>query len=180
MGHPRRIAKKYSTPKHPWRAERIQEENRLQREYGLKNKKEIWKAHAYLRDIRRQARKLLALRTRQAEVERTQLINRLVRLGLLKGDEGIDEILALTTTDILDRRLQTIVYKKGLSATINQARQFIVHGHVAIGGQRVTAPSYLVRVDEEKDIKLLKNLKPKAAKEKKAQEKKEEEGEPGG
>jgi small subunit ribosomal protein S4 len=156
MGHPRRITKKYSAPKHPWRAERIQEESEIERKYGLKNKREIWKAHAYLRDTRRQARKLLALRTKQSEIERTQLINRLVRLGLLKADAGIDDILVLKTTDILERRLQTVVYKIGLASTITQARQFITHGHVEIAGRKVTAPSYLVMSEEEKNIALSK------------------------
>lgn len=157
MGHPRRITKKYSAPKHPWRAERIEEERGIEREYGLKNKKEIWKAHAYLRAIRRQARRLLALKTVQSEVEKAQLMSRFVRLGLLKADAGIDDILALKTTDILERRLQTIVYKTGLASTINQARQLIVHGHVKIEGRKVTAPSYLVKAGEEKDITLSKS-----------------------
>jgi hypothetical protein len=74
MGHPRRISKKYSAPKHPWRAERIQEEKGIGKTYGLKNKKEIWKAHAYLRAIRQQARTLLAKKTPQSNVEKTQLI----------------------------------------------------------------------------------------------------------
>ena len=127
MGQPRRITKKYSTPKHPWRAERIEEESKIQREYGLKNKKEIWKAHASLRSARQQARTLLAKTTPQAEVERAQLIARLVRLGLLKHDAGIDDILVLSTKDFLNRRLQTLVYKKGHASTIGQARQFISH-----------------------------------------------------
>jgi small subunit ribosomal protein S4 len=152
MGHPRRISKKYSTPKHPWRAERIQEEKGIERKYGLKNKKEIWKAHAYLRSVRQQARKLLAQRTAQSEVEKAQLMARLVRLGLLKPDAGLDEILALKTTDFLDRRLQTKVYNLGIASTINQARQLITHGHVMIKGKKVTAPSYLIRGEEETQI----------------------------
>jgi small subunit ribosomal protein S4 len=164
MGHPRRISKKYSAPKHPWRAERIQEEKGIGKTYGLKNKKEIWKAHAYLRAIRQQARTLLAKKTPQSNVEKTQLIDRLVRLGLMKPDEGIDDILVLTTTDILNRRLQTLVHKlglastisqaRGLASTISQARQLISHGHVMIKGTKVTSPSYLVLAQEEKHIAL--------------------------
>jgi small subunit ribosomal protein S4 len=158
MGHPRRISKKYSTPKHPWRAERIEEERGIGRKYGLKNKKEIWKAHANLRDVRGQARKLLAARTAQSEVEKAQLMARLLRLGLLKPDMGIDDILALRTTDFLDRRLQTIVHKLNFSSTIKQARQFITHGHVTINGKRVTSPSYVVRAEEESKIKLIRDF----------------------
>lgn len=154
MGHPRKITKKYSTPKHPWRAERIQEEKAIERKYGLKNKREIWKSHAYLSAIRQQARKLLASRTHQGELERVQLLARLVRLGLLKEGSGIDDVLALKTADILERRLQTQVFKKNFASTINQARQFITHGHVLLNGEKVTAPSYLVRADEENLITL--------------------------
>ncbi|MCQ4335807.1 MAG: 30S ribosomal protein S4, partial [Sulfolobales archaeon] len=46
-------------------------------------------------------------------------------------------------------RLQTIVFKKGLARTIHQARQLIVHGHIAIGGRRVTSPGYIVKKSEE-------------------------------
>ncbi len=158
MGHPRRITKKYSTPKHPWRAERIAEEKEIERKYGLKNKKEIWKAHASLRAARQQARKLLAQKTAQAEIERAQLIARLVRLGLLKPDAGVDDILALTTTDFLDRRLQTVVHKLNLASTLSQARQFITHGHVLIKGKKVTAPSYPVRAEEETQITLTREF----------------------
>jgi len=158
MGHPRRITKKYSTPKHPWRAERIKEEKEIGRKYGLKNKKEIWKAHASLRAARHQARTLLTQRTAQSDVERAQLLARLVRLGLLKPDAGIDDILALTTRDLLDRRLQTIVYKQGRASTIDQARQFITHGHVLLKNKKVTSPSYLVKAEEENQISLIREF----------------------
>jgi len=158
MGQPRRISKKYSTPKHPWRAERIEEESKIQREYGLKNKKEIWKAHGSLRAARQQARSLLAKTTSQAEVERDQLLARLVRIGLIKPDAGIDDILTLSTKDFLNRRLQTLVYKKGYASTIGQARQFISHGHVTIKGKKVTAPSYLVKAEEEGQIALTREF----------------------
>ncbi len=78
-----------------------------------------------------------------------------MRLGLLKPDGGIDDVLALKTTDFLDRRLQTFVNRSGLTSTIGQARQLITHGHVRIRGRKVTAPSYLVRAEEEKDITLV-------------------------
>jgi small subunit ribosomal protein S4 len=158
MGHPRRITKKYSTPKHPWRVERIKEEKEIERKYGLKNKREIWKAHETLKAVRQQARSLLAKKTSQAEVERAQLMARLVRLGLLKPDAGIDDSLALKTTDFLDRRLQTIVFKLGKASTINQARQFINHGHVLIKGKKVTVPSYIVRAEEENQITLTRDF----------------------
>jgi small subunit ribosomal protein S4 len=59
---------------------------------------------------------------------------------------------SLKITDILERRLQTQVYRQGLANTIRQARQFITHGHIQVAGQRVTVPSYLVKRGDEMTI----------------------------
>jgi small subunit ribosomal protein S4 len=154
MGDPRKIKKKYSKPRHPWQADRIEEEKAILRNYGLRNKREIWRTEALLRGFRGQARRLLALKTEQAKKEEKQLLNRLNRLNLLKGDATLDDVLALKITDILERRLQTLVYRKGLARTMNQARQFIVHGHITVDGEKVTAPSFLVKADEEEKIEV--------------------------
>jgi len=148
VGHPRRLKKKYSSPKHPWREERIKEEHELIKKYGLKNITEVWKAKFKLRQIRSQARALLAFTGKEAEKRRKTLIGSLIKLGLLKQDATLDEVLALKVTDILDRRLQTIVYKKGIATAINEARQMIAHRHIKIGGRTVNAPGYLVKLDE--------------------------------
>ena len=152
MGDPRFNRKKYETPKHLWEADRIKEEWELQRKYGLKNKREIWKAKSLLRNFRGQARQLQAkLRygNPQAEKEQKLLFDKLIRLGILnESNATLDAVLSLTVEDILRRRLQTIVYLKGLARTPKQARQFIVHGHIAIGDKKVTIPSYLVRREE--------------------------------
>ena len=158
MGDPRRIKKKYQKPKHPWRADRLEEEKKILKTYGLKNKKEIWRAETLTRRFRRQARKLFALRTEQAKKEEKQLLDRLRRLNLLRGDATLDDALALKTEDILGRRLQTIVFKKGLARTVNQARQFIVHRHISVKGEKVTAPSYLVMADEEDKIQVAQGI----------------------
>ena len=63
MGHPRKARKKYDTPPHPWNADRIKEENKLLQKYGLKNKKEIWKAETTVKRYRRDARHLLGMLT---------------------------------------------------------------------------------------------------------------------
>jgi len=44
MGKPKFSRKKYETPSHPWQEDRIKAENELVKKYGLKNKKEVWKA----------------------------------------------------------------------------------------------------------------------------------------
>jgi small subunit ribosomal protein S4 len=153
MGDPKFLRRTYDTPKHPWEATRMEEERKLLDRYGLKNKRELWKAQSILRGIRRQARELQArLRAgeTQARRETEQLLGRLVRLGLLAaGAPTIDDVLALTTEDLLKRRLEWIVFSRGLAPTAYGARQWIVHGHFSIGDRRVTRPGYLVPPADE-------------------------------
>ena len=158
MGDPRKPRKKYDTPNHPWIKERIEREHELCRKYGLVNKKEVWKAETKLRNYRRQARRLISDTTEQGAKEAQQLFNVLKRYGILKKENPtLDDVLALTIEDILERRLQTIVFRKGLARTIKRARQLIVHGHIAVNGRKVTAPGYLVPVDEEGAIDFKSN-----------------------
>ena len=132
MGHPRKARKKYDTPPHPWNAERIKTENKLMSKYGLKNKKEIWKADTLVRKYSREARYLLGFSQDQVKVE--------------------TEILDLTVEDILRRRLQTIVFQKGLARTAKEARMFVVHGHIALNGKKLNSPSYVVKRGEEEAV----------------------------
>jgi small subunit ribosomal protein S4 len=155
VGDPRRIRKKYQKPRHPWRADRIEAEKKILREYGLKNKRELWRVETILRNYRRQARNLLALRGEETGKKEKELMQSLKRLGLLKGDATLDDVLALKTRDLLERRLQTVVYRKGLANTIKHARQLIVHGHVTVKGGKVTAPSYMVKAEEEDSIQVI-------------------------
>jgi small subunit ribosomal protein S4 len=152
MGDPRKRKKKYETPTHPWQKDRIDDERELKRKYGLKNKKEIWKAQSMLRNIRGQARTLLGVSTEQSKKETEDLMLRLRKLSILKEDADLDHVLGLSIQDVLDRRFQSLVVRKGLAVNANQARQMIVHGHIVIGGRRVTAPSYLVTAEEEELI----------------------------
>jgi len=152
MGDPKRQRKRYETPSHPWIKERLDRERVLMRKYALKNKKELWRHETQLKNFRRRARRLLAARGKQAEIERAQLLQRLNRLGLLPADAVLDDVLSLTVEDVLDRRLQTIVFKKGFARTIRQARQLIVHGHIEVNGQIIRSPGYLVLKEEEDTI----------------------------
>lgn len=153
MGQTKKIRKKYETPSHPWQKDRIIEEKEYIRTYGFKNKKEIWKEVAKLRRARTQAKKLIADKlSEQARKEEKQLLVRLVRYGLLTKDSKIEEVLGLKANDFFERRLQTLVYKKGFARSPKQARQFIVHGHILIGNRKITAPSYMVSLEEESKI----------------------------
>ena len=148
MGDPKFARKHYSTPPHPWDGVRISEEKQIIRKYGLKNKRELWKTQTRLRDIRQQARKLQARHRsedEQAIKEVELLLERLKRLGLLHGKADLNDILGLEVEAVLTRRLQTHIYLNGLASTVKQARQLIVHGHIAVDGRKVTVPSYLVK-----------------------------------
>ncbi len=154
MGYPGKNRKSYETPKHPWQAARIASEVELVKAYGLRNKKEVWKAHSNLKNYRELARKLLAESSKRTlagpmKTDADNILGRLKRYGLLKSEAGLDDILTLQVTTFLDRRLQTQVHKQGLANTLKQARQFIVHGHISVGGRKVTVPGYLVSKDDE-------------------------------
>jgi small subunit ribosomal protein S4 len=145
----KRTRRKYDKPTHPWEKDRMDAEDRFLRQFGLKRKREIWRAETILRNFRRQARKLLAESGPQAELETKQLLGRLHKLGLVGEGASLDDVLGLTVERILERYLQTVVHRKGLARTPKHARQLILHGHVSIGGRKVDVPSYLVAVEEE-------------------------------
>ncbi|UCE92260.1 MAG: 30S ribosomal protein S4 [Methanobacteriota archaeon] len=156
MGDPKFSRRRYETPAQPWEGERIKAENELLQKYGLKNKRELWTAQSMVRRLRAQSRELQArLRTGdpQADKETKELLRRCGRLALLPSEGAtLNDVLALNTETILDRRLQTVVYRKGLAFTPRQARQMIVHGHASVDGRKVTIPGYLVKRGEEELI----------------------------
>jgi len=154
MGDPKFPRRSFDTPSHPWQGERIKEEAILVKQYGLKNKRELWKAKTILRNLRKQSRELqarLRIGEHQAKIETENLLHKCAKIGLLPIDGiRLDDVLGFSDVALLERRLQTVVYQKGLASTVGQARQFIVHGHVCIYDQKVTIPGYIVtREDEE-------------------------------
>ena len=147
--------KRYETPNHPYQGERIAQEGDLLGRYGLKNKEELWRAQSELRNYRREARRLIGEAQGDLEVAEAageEFLTRLRRYGILSEGDDISRVLGLDVTDILERRLQTVVYRTGLASTPEQARQFVVHGHVTVDGARVTRPSKMVEVAEENAI----------------------------
>lgn len=159
MGDPKFPRRTYDTPSHPWQGERIKEEHELVKEFGLKNKRELWKAKSILRNFRKQSRDLQArLRTgeEQAKVETQNLLKACAAMGLLPLEGAtLDDVLGLKTEALLNRRLQTMVYRKGLATSPRQARQMIFHGHIAVDGRKVTIPGYLLARGEEEKITYL-------------------------
>lgn len=152
MGDPKKQRKKYETPRFPWRTDILQTELKLQGQYGLRNKHELWHAKTTLSRFREIARSLLGMPAEQRQKTEKQLLERLNRLGILPETAVLDDVLDLSLEDFLERRLQTTVFSKGLAKSIFQARQLITHGHITVGGRRVTSPSYLVLREDEARI----------------------------
>lgn len=140
--------KQYSRPKRPFDKTRIDEEEKIKKEYGLKNKKEIWKSESRIKSIREKAKKLISAPLE----EQKELFGRLGKIGI-KVD-SIADILSLDKKDYLDRRLQTIVLKKNLAKTVKGARQFITHKKILVDGKVVDSPSYIVPTKFEDKISL--------------------------
>lgn len=157
MGDPRRPRKKYAGPGHPWQKARLEEEGTLVKEFGLKNKKEVWKASSLQKSAADQAKRFIAADDAHAEVLKKQLASRLTVLGVLPDNAKPEDVLNLTARDFLERRLQTIVVRKNLAKSMRQSRQLITHGHIAIGNKKITVPSYLVKHKEENDVCFAKN-----------------------
>ena len=149
MGDPRRQRRKYETPRFPWRTDVLQSELKLIGQYGLRNKRELWHHKTTLSRFRELARSLLGMPAEQRQKMEKQLLDRLNRLGILAETAVLDDVLDLAIEDLLERRLQTMVFSKGLAKSVFQARQLVTHGHVAIDGRRVPSPSYIVLRDDE-------------------------------
>ncbi len=147
----RQSKRKYERPTRPYDKQRIEKEREIVKNFGLRRKKEIWISEGLLRKYRRLAR---ALATSHDEESEKILLEKMIRFGMLKEGSDLDDVLGLTVENFLGRRLQTVVFKKGLAGSIKQARQIIVHGHVTISGRKVTYPSYLVPKAEEDLIKV--------------------------
>ena len=147
----KKLKKQYETPSEAWDEDRIEEEKELIEEFGLRNKKEVYRAESELRGLRRQARKAIAA---ESDEQRKPLLERAHSLGLIKSDGTIDDVLSLSTRDFLERRIQTAVERKGYADTAKEARQLVVHGHIYLNGEEVNVPGYLLTQEEEKELEL--------------------------
>ena len=152
MGDPKKLTKKYSRPLQMWNKTRVEEDGKLFRKYALKNRKEVWRMRSLLRNLQGQAKKLTRSNTEQAKKEEEQLLARLNRIGLLDKEATLNTILGLHVENLMERRLQTLVFKKQLANSMKQSRQFVTHRHITVSSKKVTIPSYLVLRDEEEKI----------------------------
>ncbi len=122
-------------------------------DYGLRNKRELWRYKTKLSQIRGIARALLAKTGEERAKVEKQFLDKLVRMGLAPDGTEIDAILDLDIRDLLERRLQTVVFRSGMAKSHQQARQLVSHGHVSVSGKVVSVPGYLVSRGEESKIK---------------------------
>ncbi|MEA3514217.1 MAG: 30S ribosomal protein S4 [Nanoarchaeota archaeon] len=156
MGDPKKQRKTFSTPSHPWNKDRIVEENELAKDYGLGNKKEIYKANSILKGYLKLAKRFATVKTEQDKLEKSHFLAKLKSFGFTDEDD-ISKALDITLKDILERRLQTILHRSGRARSMKQARQFITHRHIIIGKKKITMPSYMVTLDHEKQISFVEN-----------------------
>jgi small subunit ribosomal protein S4 len=153
----KRKHKSYSKPKTRFEKTRILEEEIIKKEFGLKNKREIWKAEAKIKVFRERAKNLISAN----HEEQQGLFNKLKKQGF--NVNSIADVLSLDKKDYLKRRLQTVLVEKKLATTSRMARQLIVHKKVLVDGKIVSIPSYIIPVELENKI-TLKISKPKIKK----------------
>jgi small subunit ribosomal protein S4 len=149
----KRKHKLYSRPKTPFNKQRIIDEAKIKKDFGLKNKKEIWKANAKIDSFRVRAKKLVS----EDEEKQKDLFKKLNKIGIKAN--SIADVLSLEITDWLKRRLQSIVFQKGLANTVKEARQLINHKKVLVDGRVVNIPSYIVNADLENKIEIIRKNK---------------------
>src|SRR3989338_5414425 len=161
----KRKHKTYSKPKRPFDKQRIEEEGEIRKEFGLKNKKEIWKAEAKIKSMREKAKKLI----KSPHEKQKKLLTQLQKTGL--NVNSIADVLALDKKNYLERRLQTILVRKKICTTPKSARQMITHRKILVDGKIVNIPSYIVPVKFEDKI----SVKEKKKTQKKIKEQEENE-----
>jgi len=153
MGDPKYPRRAWRKPKRPLNYDLKMEELKTLGTFGLRTKRELWKAHTKLSSVRKQARSLLALEQDIREEKEPILMKSLAKIGLVSSDATLDDVLNLQVTDLLTRRLQTLVFKKFGFKTPYQARQAVVHRHIMIGDRVINIPSYTVTTLEEENIR---------------------------
>ena len=163
MGEPKFSRPKTQTPTHPCKQARIEEEHALKEKYGLKKvsgMREIWREKSALRKHRNQAMKLIG-RVDASEghyaKEKDQFLQSLYSKGLLVSGAGIGDVLEINVEHMLSRRLQSVVYFRGLAPSMRAARNLIIHGHISIGNQRMTVPGYHILKEEEEGLQYSQN-----------------------
>lgn len=154
MGEPKKKRKVYDAVKSPWNFKLLGDELKLIGEYGLKNKRELRTYRATLRKIRTAVRETFSLSENDKNIKNVEIIGRLSKLGLIPDNSSIDSILKLGLKEILERRLQTIVFRKGIAQTPYQSRQLITHGHILVNNNVIKKPGFFVNSIDVETVEL--------------------------
>jgi small subunit ribosomal protein S4 len=152
LGDPKKKHKLYTTPKRPYDFTNLEAELKLVGAYGLRNKRELWRHRTELSTLRRRAREMVSMEISEREQMETELLRRLHKLGLVPEKGNLDDILSLNVQDLMERRLQTVLFRKGMVKSFFQSRQLIAHGHIAIDGRKMKSPSYMVTRSDEGNL----------------------------
>ena len=147
----------WKAPRKPFEKERLDQELKYCGEYGLRCKKEVWRAKFIISKLRKRARVLLMLDEKNPIrlFEGGAILRQCLRLGILPEDKlKLDYVLSLTDEEFLQRRLQTLVHKARLARSVHHARVLIKQRHIRVGNQVVDSPSFIVRLDSGKHIDL--------------------------
>jgi small subunit ribosomal protein S4 len=152
LGDPKKKHKRYTTPKRPYDVANLEEELKLVGAYGLRNKRELWRHRTELSSLRRRAREMLSMGIIEREKLENELLMKLHKFGLVPERSTLDDILSLSIQDIMERRLQTVLFRKRMAKSLYQSRQLISHGHITIEGRKIKSPGYLVSTIDEENL----------------------------
>ena len=142
-------------PRRAYEKERLDKELKICGEYGLRAKKEIWRVGRHLAHCRKAARILLTLpeKDNRRLFEGAALLRRMTNYGMLdESKQKLEFILEVEIEEMLDRRLQTQIWKLDMAKSIHHARVLIKQRHIRVGRQVVNVPSFMVRVESQKHI----------------------------
>merc|ERR1712080_806617 len=156
----RNFSKTSNPPRRPFEKERLDAELKLIGQYGLKNKREIWRVRLALAKLRATARTLLTKDEKDPQriFEGQALMRRMICYGILDEDkQRLDYVLGLKIENFMERRLQTLVFKRGLATSFHHARVLIRQRHIRVGRQIVNVPSFMVRVESQAHIEFALN-----------------------